>query len=78
MPPQTALEVYDLVVDANNGTVLMDPLASNNGLTRKNVCLGASNTYTQAACGYTFRTCDGGTGYAIGTRFESVSNWQLY
>ncbi len=39
MPPQTALEVYNLVVDANNGTVLMDPLASNNGLTSKYVCL---------------------------------------
>ena len=29
-------------------------------------------------CFYAYRICDAGLGYAIGTRFESASNVQLY
>ncbi len=46
MPPQTTLEVYNGVVAANNGVVLMDPLSSNNGTTIKSVCLGSTSSIT--------------------------------
>ena len=29
-------------------------------------------------CSYSYRLCDGGMGYAIGTRFESLSNTGMY
>ncbi len=78
MPPQTTLEVYNAVTAANNGVVLMDPLASSNGTVTQSLCFGSSASVTGKECSYTYRVCDSGMGYAIGTRFESASNIPLY
>lgn len=78
MPPQTTLAVYSAVVAANNGIVLMDPLSSNSWTTTKFVCLWPTTLDTWRECSYTYRICDAGLGYAIGTHFESTSNIPLY
>ena len=76
LPPQTTLEVYNAIVAANNGKVLMDPLASANWTVTKSLCYG--ETIAARECTFTYRVCDNGVGWAIGTRFESKANQALY
>jgi len=60
-PPQTSLEVYNLVKDMNNGQPLVDPMVTvTAGIVTagKAVCiLRGRSTKT---CTYTYRQCDGG------------------
>jgi len=77
LPPDATLKVYNAVAAANNDTILMDPQSSANGVTTKSTCLDDNGT-TLAQCSFTYRLCDSGLGYAIGTRFESRANVGLY
>lgn len=65
-------------MDTNNGLLIIDPLSNSRGLTTKTLCLDATGGSTLQVCTYTYRLCDNGLGYAIGTRFESKSNISLY
>jgi hypothetical protein len=57
-------------VSANNGQPILDP---RNG---DKVCYMGSTTNRE--CAYTYRLCDGGLGFAVGTRFESTANTPSY
>jgi prepilin-type N-terminal cleavage/methylation domain-containing protein len=81
LPPDTSEKLYNTILEANNGTLLTDPLVyldtPDNTYYQhytKEVCqLGGART-TLGDCYYSYRLCDGNSGYAVGARFESVSN----
>jgi len=74
--PPNVLDLYNALKEANNGQPLLDPLIN------KPVCYDQDpeNGYGTPLfyCSYTYRLCDDGMGYAIGTRFENSSNTKLY
>lgn len=78
-PPATAKAVYDAIIDANNSLPIVDPLTSPTAPTvNKSVCNTVSWTASSTKeCAYTYRLCDNGQWFAVGTRFESSSNVAL-
>lgn len=76
-PPLLTSTVYTNIINNNNDKMIYDPIDPT-WVGWKKVCLDTTWSLSLKECYYTYRVCDGGNGYAIGTRFESPSNRQLY
>ncbi|MEI6711400.1 MAG: prepilin-type N-terminal cleavage/methylation domain-containing protein [bacterium] len=69
--PTTIPDVVTAIKAVNNGTLLKDPQGT------ATVCQPKTGD-TLVGCGYVYRQCDGGTGFAVSARFESKSNQAKY
>ena len=68
------------ILAANNNQPILDPLNTDgSGIAGKYACLQSvtlmkENPESLSYCNYIYQTCDGGIGYRIMSRMESVSN----
>ena len=72
--PTTIADVIIAIKAINNGVLLSDPQEGDAS------CLPAIATGSTPleACGYYYRQCDGGNGFAVGTKFGTTANQAKY
>lgn len=70
--PDKETEYEDVVLAANNGRTIVDPLDT------RVSCLTSSTDETLDYCNYLYYSCDDGDGYVLSAKFETSNNAQKY